>query len=295
MKRTRPLVRRPMKHRMRRVRSMLALGVCVGLLGSVVAGAQDEGPVPQASAIVVERLRAPVAPEVPVGDRVITIVRVPLDRYRLRILTEEHDGPRRSVPRWVQEANLAGAINAGMFLPNGRSVGHMIRDGEVVSRRRVGRYRGVVGFGPRRGGLPALTVSGPDCGQTVDALAARYENVLQALPMVNCRGEARVWATRKRYSAAGFGVDTSGRAVFVHVRTPYRMTVLDRMLADDALGIRSMIYMEGGPEASLVVRDGDVRVSELGSYETDFNENDDNRRFWEVPNVIGFARRTAGR
>ncbi|MFK7986059.1 MAG: phosphodiester glycosidase family protein [Sandaracinaceae bacterium] len=272
-------------------RALAALAGAV-VLGSVAAAAQvEEHPASEPSSVIVERVRAPIAPEVPVGDRVITIVRVRLDRYRLRILTEEHDGPRRSVPSWVRELNLAGAINAGMFLPNGRSVGHMIRDGSVVSRRRVGRYRGVVGFGPRRGGLPALTVSGPDCGQTVDSLAARYENVLQALPMVNCRGEARRWSTRKRYSAAGFGVDAAGRAVFMHVRTPYRMSVLDRMLADPSLRIRSMIYMEGGPEASLVVRDGDVRVEELGSYETDFNENDDNRHFWEVPNVIGFVRR----
>ena len=30
----------------------------------------------------------------------------------------------------------------------------------------------------------------------------------------------------------------------------------------------------------------------IGSYETSFNENDDNVRGWPVPNVVGIARRS---
>ena len=52
-----------------------------------------------------------------------------------------------------------------------------------------------------------------------------------------------------------------------------------------------MIYLEGGPEASLVVSAEGQRVREVGSYEDGFNENDDNVEFWDVPNVIGFAPR----
>ena len=57
------------------------------------------------------------------------------------------------------------------------------------------------------------------------------------------------------------------------------------------LGIRGLVYMEGGPEASLVVRDGETRVTEMGSYEDGFWPNDDNDELWEIPSVIGFARR----
>ncbi|MGE0788544.1 MAG: phosphodiester glycosidase family protein [Sandaracinaceae bacterium] len=241
--------------------------------------------------IVVERIRAPIAPEVPIGDRIITLVRVDLSRYRLRIVTEEHDGQRRSVPQWVHDLHLAGAINAGMFLPNGRSVGFMMREGTVVSDRHVTKYRGVIGFGPRRAGAPELVVTGTGCGQTTRSVGQRYQNVLQAFEMVDCRGRPATWASRKRYSAAGLGVDREGRAVFMHTRTPYRMTVLDRMLADPALGIRGMIYMEGGPEASLFVDADGIEVSEVGSYETGFFENDSNREFWAVPNVIAFEAR----
>lgn len=244
----------------------------------------------QAPGLTVERVRLPVAPEVPIGNRVLTVVRVDLAHYRLRILTEERHGARRTMPRWLADHHLAGGINAGMFLRNGRSVGYMMQDGRVASNRRVTKYRGVLGFGPRRAGVPALSVTGPRCGGTIDRQARRYENVLQAYRMVDC-GTPSNWQSRKRFSAAGFGVDSAGRAVFVHTRTPYRMTVLNRMLADPALGIEGMIYMEGGPEASLVVDDGGVRVSEIGSYEDGFHESDDNHEFWEVPNIVAFERR----
>ncbi len=239
--------------------------------------------------IVVERIRASVAPEIPVGNRIITLVRVDLSQYRLRILTEERHGERRSLPRWVRDHSLAGGINAGMFLPSGRSVGFMMQDGSVASNRRVSKYRGVVGF-EARGSAAPLAIGGRGCGHGLDAFTRRYQNVLQAYRMVDCRGRAVPWPNRKRYSAAGFGVDDEGRAVFMHTRTPYRMTVLNRMLADGH-GIRGMIYMEGGPEASLVVNTEGHRVAEIGSYEDGFNENDDNDVFWQVPNIVAFEAR----
>ncbi len=147
------------------------------------------------------------------------------------------------------------------------------------------------GFGPRRAALPGLSVTGPRCGGSIDRHVRQYENVLQAYRMVDCRGTPSNWQSRKRFSAAGFGVDSAGRAVFVHTRTPYRMNVLNRMLAAPELGIEGMIYMEGGPEASLVVNDAGHRVSEIGSYEDGFHESDDNHDFWDIPNIVAFERR----
>lgn len=79
--------------------------------------------------------------------------------------------------------------------------------------------------------------------------------------------------------------------VRVDSRTPYRMAVLNRMMADLDLGIRGLVYMEGGPEASLIVRDGGHAVTEIGSWEDGFNPNDDNRELWDIPSVIGFRAR----
>jgi hypothetical protein len=259
--------------------------------------------------IVVERHLAPEAPEVAVGDRQITIVRVDLRAYRLRFLTEARHGPRRPAPTWASDHRLAGVTNAGMFLPSGRSVGFMVQDGDVVSNRRVTKYRGTIGFEERAAtsartsttasatssstSAPlALEVGGPGCPTSdVDAFAARFRNVLQAYLLVDCAGRAMPWPNRKRFSAAAFGRDREGRAVFVHVRTPYRMEVFNRMLSNPTFGIRGLIYLEGGPESSLYVDAEGQRVTEVGSYETGFYESDANRVYWDLPNVVAFEAR----
>jgi len=171
----------------------------------------------------------------------------------------------------------------------------------------VTKYRGTIGFEERAGATSASTTSrapssttaplalevgGPGCAASeVDAFAARFRNVLQAYLLVDCAGRAMPWPNRKRFSAAAFGRDREGRAVFVHVRTPYRMEVFNRMLANPAFGIRGLIYLEGGPESSLYVDAEGQHVTEVGSYETGFYESDANRVYWDLPNVVAFEAR----
>lgn len=66
------------------------------------------------------------------------------------------------------------------------------------------------------------------------------------------------------------------------------------VLLDRDLGLRGLVYMEGGPEASRILRDGPHRVTEIGSWEDGFDPNDDNRELWDLPSVIGFRPRGAG-
>lgn len=257
------------------------------VLPVLLVGAQDA---PAGSTLVVERIELPRRPPVAAGDGVLTVVRVPLDRYRIDVLSSVRDGAPRPLDRWVSDHGLAGGINAGMFLPNRRPVGTLIDDGEVLSDRDPGRFNAFVGWDPRGRGDP-IAVGGAGCPVGREGILGRYRSAVQGFRMmVDCRGRARPWPTRRRYSAAAFGRDDQGRAVFIHSRTPYRMEVLNRMLAD-GLGIRGLVYMEGGPEASLIVRDGAHRVTEIGSWEDGFWENDDNDRLWEIPSVIGFRRR----
>lgn len=150
----------------------------------------------------------------------------------------------------------------------------------------------MIGFDPRAEPAPAFGVGGTGCARGLADAERDFDSVLQgARMMVDCEGRPQTtWRTR-RYSAALLGADRDGRAVMIHVRTPYRMQVLAQMLAAPALGIRGLVYMEGGPEASLVVEAPGVRVRELGSYEDGFHEADDLRAFWDLPNIVAFAPR----
>lgn len=271
---------------------LVVLGTLVVALAVAppVGRAQQRGGAGEAP-LVVERYRLPRASTTGVGDRIATIVRVDLSRYRFRFLSESHEGERRPLPQWVRDESLAGGINAGMFLPDGRSVGFLMQGGEVRSGRRPGSFDASIGFDPNRGAAP-LAIGGPGCPTRLPGLRESHRSVLLARKlMIDCEGNARRWPNNRRYSSAAFGRDDEGRAVLIHVRTPYRMGNLSRMLAAPELGLRGLVYMEGGPEASLVVADGDVRVGETGSWEDGFNPNDTNREYWDLPNVIAFERR----
>lgn len=266
--------------------SILCGALALSCLAIPAAPAQDS------PGIVVERVRASRAPEIAIGDRIITIVRVDLRRYAFRFLTEARDGARRPLDRWMHDAGLAGGINAGMFLADGRTCGFMQERGVVLNRRRPRHWQAAIAFDPLARVDPPFAIAGPGCTRDLDAAISSYGSVLQsARLLVDCAGRPQTdWRTR-RYSAALLGSDREGRAVMVHVRTPYRMQHLAQMLAAPELGLRGLVYMEGGPEASLMVDAEGQDVTLIGSYEDDFREDDANHQLWDLPNVVGFAPR----
>ena len=71
--------------------------------------------------------------------------------------------------------------------------------------------------------------------------------------------------------------------MLLHARAAVTMAELSRALA--AHDLAGAIFLEGGPEASLIA--GELEL--VGSYETGFVENDDNHAFWALPNVIGLT------
>jgi hypothetical protein len=243
-----------------------------------------------APGMTVERVHASIAPEIDVGDRMITIVRFDLHRYALRFLTAR-DGTPRPLDAWMRDQHLAAGINAGMFLADGRPCGFMRSHGEVIQARTPESFHGVIAFDPLRATSAPLAMGGIGCPGTLASLSASHDSILQSrTALLDCQGQPTDWRTR-RYSAAALGVDRQGRAVMVHVRTPYRMQVLARMLSAPELGLRGLVYMEGGPEASLMVDAEGQHVGEMGSWEDGFHEADDNQEYWDLPNVIGVVAR----
>ena len=111
--------------------------------------------------------------------------------------------------------------------------------------------------------------------------------------MISCKGR-NVWAQQpKRWSTAAIGVDAGGNVLFIHVRSPFSTHDLIEILLALPLDLKRAMYAEGGPEAQLYVAAGGREEEFSGSYETGFNEDDDNQISWPVPNVIVAVR--AGR
>ena len=75
--------------------------------------------------------------------------------------------------------------------------------------------------------------------------------------------------------------------LFLFSRFPYEMNRFNRLALALPLRLQAAMHVEGGPEASLSIHAAGIDIDLNGSYETGFNENDDERRQWPIPNVLG--------
>ena len=222
------------------------------------------------------------------GAACLDVVRVDLARYRVRVLSAARDGGAHPAPAWRETFHLAAVINAGMFHDDGTPVGLVIEDGRALSSDNA-KYPGILAFDPRSPADPPALVTGRDCpGFDLKALEHRYRSLIQAPRLLGCDGTALHWADPKQYSAAAIGVAKDGALVLLHARSAVTMSEL--ATAVSRLDLAGALFLEGGPEASLLV-DGDPPLARVGSFETGFVENDGNQSFWWLPNVVGVAPR----
>jgi len=228
---------------------------------------------------VVERWKLQSTPIA--GPTTIEVARFDLSHYRLRVVGAD----ARPAPTWIRDAKLDGVINAGMFHESGAPVGLIVDAGHERGTDNA-KMSGFLAWDPTSPRDAAVMMTGRDCpGFDLAKLRKRYRSIVQSYRLLGCDGKALPWADPKHYSAAAIGVDRSGRVVMMLARGAVTMAELAKDLAShDLVGA---LFLEGGPEASLVVPG---KISAMGSYETNFVENDDNREFWKLPNVIGVAR-----
>jgi hypothetical protein len=212
------------------------------------------------------------------------VVRADVARYHLRLLTKAQDGASQPAPQWRERYKLTAVTNAGMFHAGGAPVSLIVQDGAILSKDNK-KYGGYLAFDPVTPGDPPALIAGRDCdGFDLETLRARYRSILQSNRLLGCSGEALRWADTKQYSAAAIGIDRAGRVVFIHSRAAVQMSELARAVA--TLGMAGALFLEGGPEASLVVRGDNTEIARVGSYESGFVENDENKSFWWLPNIL---------
>lgn len=218
-----------------------------------------------------------------IGDRWLHILRISPARFRFTLLTGEAAGKSpRSAARWAREHDLVAATNAGMFHPNGLPVGFAKSQGRVIQPT-ITRDRCVFVFNQTR-----ARIIDRAC-ETFDAES--QPNALQSIRMISCDGR-NVWTQQpRRWSIACLAQDAEGRILFLHSRSPH--SVHDFITAIQALplSIARCMYLEGGPEATFYVNAGDAEIERYGSFETAFNENDDNGFPWPLPNILGVVAR----
>jgi hypothetical protein len=227
------------------------------------------------------------------GDSRITVVRIDPAHFKLMLLSVVDLAlpDALGIDAWTSRYHLSAAINGGMFERDHRTTTGYARIGKTtVNPTWKQAYQALLAFDPDDTALPAATILDPEC-DNVKALEKHYRTVLQSIRMVDCKGRNR-WAKALRaWSASALAIDGAHRILFIHARSPWPVHDLVENLIALPLDVKRAMYLEGGPEASLSLASARKSFVQVGSWETGFNENDDNQASWPLPNVIG-ARRT---
>ena len=237
----------------------------------------------------VEVGRLPVRP----GGPMVTVVRVDPRQNAFRLLSARLEGLAEplTAPQWAERAGVLGVVNAGMFQGDGLTPVAYARSGGRVANGRWNRDNAVFVAEPEDPAKPPARILDRTCDD-VPREAASHRVAVQNIRMLDCEGR-NVWAQQaRRWSTACVGADADGRILLIHVRAPFSTHDLIDILRTLPLRLTRLMYVEGGPEASLYLRvGGETVVEEMGSFETGFFESDDNRRFWPLPNVLAFGPR----
>jgi uncharacterized protein YigE (DUF2233 family) len=242
---------------MKRLCSAARLLLPVFLLAGAPSFGAENGPLPLVWQLLAPGLELAV-PETPGG-------REPeLQAHILRINPELFDftlhsirwegGPPRTAATWARSEGLVAVINAGMYLPDGKTAtGYMRRGDDHNNRLLTRQYGAFFVAGPRQAGLPRAAVL-DRAADDWEKLLPDYEIVVQNLRLMG-RGGVQIWPERaSAHAVAAVGQDRSGRILFIHCRTPVTVhNLVKALLAQADLELATAMYAEGGSEAAMAV------------------------------------------
>jgi hypothetical protein len=206
---------------------------------------------------------------------------------------EQKKNSSKKIDQISKENNLIAAVNAGMFKLEGNfqtCTGYMKKGTYINNPSLNASYKNVFVCNSKDTSKPSASIIDITCEDWLQA-RSNYTSCSQGIRMIHCSGKATWQASDKKWSMVLLGEDTTGNILFIFSRSPYKVLDLTNMLLQSELKLKRLMYLEGGPEASFYLHHPSLSLQKMGSYETGFNENDNNTIYWEIPNIIGIRRK----
>lgn len=203
----------------------------------------------------------------------------------------QDNGPVRTLSQWGEEYDLAAAINASMYLPDdSTSTGYMRQGTHTNNGRIVQRFGAFFVAGPTDPQLPGAAILDRDNPRWRELLD-KYSLVIQNYRMT---GEDRrvLWSPGgPHYAISAVAQDGEGHILFLHCHQPVEAHAFARQILHLPLNARTVMYVEGGAQAGLLVRSATLRRELAGISATGFLVTGNLRA--AVPNVLGVRRKAA--
>ncbi|MBD5557466.1 MAG: phosphodiester glycosidase family protein [Desulfovibrio sp.] len=228
------------------------------------------------------------------GDFRLTALRIDPEKFDFELCASSADGKGpRALDAWGEERDLVAAINASMYREDGStSTGYMRGAGHVNNPRLVDRFGAFFVAGPDAGELPQAAIIDRDMPDWKERIG-RYDLVIQNYRMIN--GDRRIlWSPGgPLYSISAVAQDGAGRILFLHSRAPVEAYAFAQQLLHLPLDVRTVMYVEGGAQAGLLVRSHSLRRDMGGLHAPSLLVTGNLKAL--LPNVLGVRRKRAPR
>ncbi|MCX4310509.1 MAG: phosphodiester glycosidase family protein [Desulfovibrio sp.] len=223
----------------------------------------------------------------------ITALRIDPDRFDFLLGSSSRmDGKTRTLGQWARDIDLAAAINASMYLPDGSTSTGYMRHGEHVNNPRIaGRFGAFFVAGPKRVGLPRAAIIDRDMPDWRKILED-YDLVVQNYRMINSKRRILWSPGGPLYSISAVAQDGKGRILFLHSRSPVEAYSFAQQLLHLPLDVRTVMYVEGGAQAGLLVRTDKLSREISGAHAPSLLITGNLKA--PLPNILG-ARRQASK
>ena len=230
-----------------------------------------------------------------IGDSKITILKIDPKYFDFQLVAAtEVDSLQRTVKEWCELKGMIAAINAGMYggINKISNVGYMKNFNHINNPDFKENYKAIAAFNPVDESLPPFKIIDTE-NENWETYKDKYQSFSQSMRMINSKTEPMHWKQKRkmRSSMVVLGVDKKGNVLFIFSRSPYTPNEFSKILLKAPLQIQSAMYLEGGPESSLYLNNGEIIVEKIGSYVSRTFAHDKNQQFRKMPNVIGIKRK----
>ena len=194
-----------------------------------------------------------------------------------------------SLSVWAEQEALVLAINASMYLPDHVTSTGYLRYGAQVNNPRIhSKFGAFFVAEPDTPDLPPAAILDRE-RDPWEARLPLYRLVVQNYRMIDTEGRTLWLPGGPEHSIAAVGQDRQGHILFIHCRVPMTGEAFASALLRLPLALRSLMYVEGGSQAAMLVRCPKLRRLWLGQSSMAFLHPPESGS--ALPNVLGARRR----
>lgn len=225
-----------------------------------------------------------------IGDSKISILRMERGLFDFNIFSAtKFDSIPRDLHNWADTFDLNVVFNAGMYNLSKplKSRAYLKTDGHINNGTVIENFNLMLAMSPtvkKRDNVEILDLT---C-ENFNEMNHEFNSYAQGLRMIDCNGSPMFWKKKIQSCSmliAAEGED--GKFYLIFCRSPYTHNQMIQFMVDMPYGLHNAIYLEGGPETSLLIDVNGHCIEKVGSWVSTTWERDDNNHFWRLPNVVG--------